>query len=83
MDIVKLRQDTKHGWSAFIYERDFDRTKIDLSLEYLDRKIVKQFKDYSFYSYYGLFEFINLLRIFPYATGKKTRDFLMRKICST
>ena len=83
MDIVKLRQDTRHGWSAFIYERDFDRVKIDLSLEYLDRKIVKQFKDYNFYSYYDLFEFVNLIRIFPYATGKKTRDFLMRKICST
>ena len=82
VDIAKIRQDTKHGWSSFIYPEQHDKIKTTLSLEYLDNKFVEHFKKYEFYKHYELFQFMNLVRILPYAKQTKTSNFLMEQICS-
>ena len=82
VDIAKIRQDTKHGWSSFIYPEKHDKIKIGLSLEYLDNKFTEYFKSYEFYKHYELFQFMNLVRILPYAKQTKTSNFLMKQICS-
>jgi len=72
-DMVKLRQDTLHGWSSqFIQTRD--EKKWDLELD-------KIFSKYDFYNkYYWLFSFINLLRIVPYAKTKTINKYLDKEI---
>ena len=82
VDIAKIRQDTKHGWSSFIYPEQHDKIKTILSLEYLDNKFVQHFKKYDFYKHYEFFQFMNLVRILPYAKQTETSNFLMEQICS-
>ena len=82
VDIAKIRQDTKHGWSSFIYPEQHDKIKTRLSLEYLDNKFVEHFKKYDFYKHYEFFQFMNLVRILPYAKQTETSNFLMEQICS-
>ena len=82
IDIAKIRQDTKHRWSTFIYTKDYDRNKIEISLKYLDDRLSSMFKEFSFYKYYKLFQFMNLVRILPYSRDKKTTNYLMKEICS-
>lgn len=67
-DIVKLRQDTKYHWSFNLYTRHFDKTKIMIIMEYVDKKVDAHFRKYQFYEkYYLLFQLLNFLRILPYA----------------
>lgn len=82
VDIAKIRQDTKHGWSSFIYPEQHDKIKTRLSLQYLDNKFVEHFNKYDFYKHYKLFQFMNLVRILPYSKQTKTSNFLMEQICS-
>ena len=81
-DIAKIRQDTKHKWSTFIYSKQYDKNKVQISLDYLDSKLDAMFRHFSFYRYYKLFQFINLARILPYSQNQKTTNYLMKEICS-
>jgi Ser/Thr protein kinase RdoA (MazF antagonist) len=68
-DMAKLRQDTCFKWSYLVYDGDFDRTKMDIIMSYMDRRFDLAFSKYDYYrQYYDLFQFLNLLRILPYAT---------------
>tara|TARA_R110002020_G_scaffold60591_1_gene163973 strand:- start:408 stop:1205 length:798 start_codon:yes stop_codon:yes gene_type:complete len=82
VDIAKIRQDTRHKWSTFIHTERHDKNKIEISLEYLDEKLNSMLSTFSFYKYYKLFQFMNLIRILPYSRNQKTTDYLMREICS-
>ena len=82
IDIAKIRQDTKHRWSTFIYKKDYDINKIEISLKYLDDRLSSMFKEFFFYKYYKLFQLMNLVRILPYSRDKKTTNYLMKEICS-
>jgi len=67
-DIVKLRQDTKYYWSIFLMKKTSDRTRVKIIMDYLDNKIDSHFEQYAFYrKYYRLFQYLNFLRIVPYA----------------
>ena len=67
-DIVKLRQDTQYHWSLNLYNRPFDKTKIMIIMEYIDRRIDNHFRQYEFYKrHYPIFQLLNFLRILPYA----------------
>ena len=81
-DIAKIRQDTKHKWSTFIYSKQYDKNKVQISIDYLDSKLDAMFRHFSFYRYYKLFQFINLARILPYSQNQKTTNYLMKEICS-
>lgn len=82
IDIAKVRQDTKHGWSSFIHQVKHDKIKTKLSLEYIDKKIVEKFSGLEWFKHYELFQFMNLIRILPYAKQKETSNFILKEICS-
>ena len=82
VDIAKIRQDTKHGWSSFIYTEKHDKIKTKLSLQYLDEKLVNYFSNFEFFKHYKLFQFMNLLRILPYARQEKKYNFILEQLCS-
>lgn len=72
-DIVKLRQDTRFGWSLQLYQAEFDRVKILLALRYLDQRIEAAFRPDKWYGrHYELFQLVNLMRVLPYCTEAKT-----------
>ncbi|MDP2641554.1 MAG: phosphotransferase [Candidatus Yanofskybacteria bacterium] len=80
-DIVKLRQDSKYYWSLNLYQSSFDRTKMLLVMEYVDKKIDTYFAKHSFYNdYYRVFQLLNFLRILPYAKKESTVSFLKKSI---
>ena len=80
-DIVKLRQDTKHKWSLNLYKNSYDKTKINIILDILDKKVEQYFKTFDFYkSYYTFFQKINLFRIMPYVKNKKIMSYLIKEI---
>lgn len=82
VDIAKLRQDTLHKWSCFKYKRPYDISKIYLTLQHMDKKIVEYCSQYEWYNkYYQLFQFLNLVRILPYCKKQETTDFVMRELC--
>jgi len=76
MDIVKLRQDTHLYWSLNMVENVTDLTKIKLGLRYIDEFLIN---NYEVENYYFL-QIINLIRIFPYTSDKKTKDWLNKNI---
>lgn len=81
IDIVKLRQDTYHGWSLSRSQSDFDRAKVSLALSFLDRAIVKRFKRVPWYrDYYHLFQRLNLCRVLQYADCPENVVLLTKEI---
>lgn len=71
-DIVKLRQDTRFGWSLQLYQADFNWPKIQITLRYLDQKIEAAFQSAEWFVHYELFQLVNLMRVLPYCTEAKT-----------
>lgn len=72
-DIVKLRQDTRFGWSLQLYQVDFNWPKIQIALRYLDQKLVAAFRSDDWHErHYELFQFVSLMRVLPYCTEAKT-----------
>lgn len=68
-DIVKLRQDTRFGWSLHLYQSDFNWPKVQIALRYLDRHIEATFQSHDWYRrHYDLFQIVNLARVLPYCT---------------
>jgi hypothetical protein len=77
MDIVKLRQDTKYIWSFNMLEGRIDKTRLEIILSFLDKKIDKEFSSFGFYSeHYKLFQLINFLRILQYARSEEIVSFI-------
>ena len=80
-DIVKLRQDTKHLWTLNLYEKSFDKTKIKIIMNYIDKIIDQYFQKYDFYvRYYSVVQQINLLRIVPYTKDRKIINYLFNEL---
>jgi hypothetical protein len=80
-DVVKLRQDTRHFWSIGMTKKIYDIIKLKQSFLYLDDKIDCYFRSSKFYqNYYNYFQALNLLRIVPYCSNKKTVDGLLGEI---
>jgi len=82
IDIVKLRQDTKHYWTCFLNQNEYDQTRIKTMLDYMDKNLDDYFKEaFPYYNkFYTLFQYINLLRILPYSQDQKTTDYLKEQI---
>lgn len=72
-DIVKLRQDTRFGWSLELYQADFNRPKIQIALRYLDQKLEAAFRSDEWHALHcELFQLVNLMRVLPYCTEPNT-----------
>lgn len=65
-DIIKIRQDSKYGWSMMMTNQNYNATHVRTVLDYIDNQISSHFKNYEFYKYYDMLQYINILRILPY-----------------
>jgi hypothetical protein len=79
-DIVKLRQDTKHGWTVFRYPGHIkNMEKLKSRLFALDQYLILEWPRMHDWQY-DLFQFLNLARILPYAKEQKTIDWVFEQI---
>jgi hypothetical protein len=78
IDLAKLRQDTKFGWSMLIDPSivPHQETKLSQALGHLDRKIRFFIESSGLLSWYEFFEQLNLVRIVPYLTRETERAFI-------
>ena len=81
-DIVKIRQDTHFFWSKLFYNKAFeDQMRLQVVLEYIDKKINQHFVRYDFYkTYYTVFQVLNFFRLIPYTKSKRTKKFIMKNL---
>lgn len=84
-DIVKIRQDTVYNWS---YYMAVDKERINLPrvktvFAYIDRKIRDIYGDTSWWKWYGMIQYINLLRIVPYVKDKEVLTKLHYMLLAT
>jgi thiamine kinase-like enzyme len=77
MDLIKLRQDTHLHWSFNMIDvKKSDLMKSKIALEYIDNWITDTYD----MTNYKILQIINLVRIFPYATDIKIKNFIHEKI---
>lgn len=76
-DIVKIRQDSKYGWSTMMTDQSYNDSHVKTVLDYIDRHIHSYFEKYEFYKYYDMLQYINILRILPYVKEEK----VYRRVC--
>lgn len=68
MDIVKLRQDSAHIWSAKMYTNTYDPIRLEIICKKIDTELDTYFQQYSWYkAYYLPLQVLNLLRVLQYA----------------
>ena len=68
LDIVKLRQDSAHIWSAKLYTKTYDPIRLGIISHKIDTELDAYFQQYSWYNaYYLPLQVLNLLRVLQYA----------------
>ena len=84
LDIVKIRQDTAYLWSTLMYNKPFDKVRLSIISEKIDRAIDEYFTEkYSWYrAYYMPLQLMNFLRILQYGHDDKVIAYLKRVISS-
>jgi len=71
IDMVKIRQDTRHMWTVSSYGGSLDKSKFSILMKHMDKMFEEEFKKYDFYKYfYNSFQIMNFLRILPYVKNK-------------
>lgn len=77
MDLVKLRQDTRYGWSLLLCREPFDQVKIKIILSFLDQHLWSHFHNFpGVADGYHELQFMNFLRILQYAREPEIVSFL-------
>ena len=76
-DLVKIRQDTKYGWSLLMTEQSYNEAHVKAVLKYIDERISKAFDD-KFLQYYNMMQYINILRIIPYVKEHNVYERLIK-----
>ena len=83
LDLVKIRQDSKYGWSRLMYSGQTDNVRLSIISNKIDEEINSYYSDYTWYAkYYDLFQLMNFLRILQYAKEEKVIDYLKKVISS-
>ena len=68
LDVVKLRQDSAHIWSAKLYAKPYDPIRLQIICAKIDTELDAYFKKYQWYNdYYLPLQVLNLLRVLQYA----------------
>lgn len=68
LDIVKLRQDSAHIWSAKLYTQPYDPIRLGIISRKIDTELDTYFQQYNWYkAYYLPLQVLNLLRVLQYA----------------
>ena len=84
LDIVKIRQDTAYLWSTLMYHKPFDKVRLSIVSEKIDKAIDEYFTGkYEWYrTYYMPLQLMNFLRILQYGKDDKVIAYLKRVIAS-
>lgn len=83
LDLVKIRQDSRFGWSRLMYGHRLDAVRMDIISAKIDDEIDKYYSRYDWYrKYYALFQLMNFLRIIQYAKEEKVAVFLKQVLKS-
>ena len=84
LDIVKIRQDTAYLWSTLMYHKPFDKVRLSIVSEKIDKAIDEYFTSkYEWYrTYYMPLQLMNFLRILQYGKDDKVIAYLKRVIAS-
>lgn len=81
LDIVKIRQDSAHLWSQLMYTNPYDKLRLKIVCEKIDKEINAYGKRYQWYKeYYTIYQLLNLLRILQYAKEEKVITYLKEEI---
>lgn len=81
LDIVKIRQDSAHLWSQLMYTKPYDKLRLQIICEKIDKEIDCYFGQYKWYcEYYNIFQLMNMLRILQYAKENKVVKYLKKEI---
>lgn len=81
LDIVKIRQDSAHLWSQLMYTKPYDKLRLQIICEKIDKEIDRYFGQYKWYcEYYNIFQLMNMLRILQYAKENKVIIYLKKEI---
>ena len=81
MDIIKLRQDSAHIWSAKLYTKPYDPIRLGIISNKIDTELDTYFLQYSWYNaYYLPLQVLNLLRVLQYATEDAIVDDLENEL---
>lgn len=84
LDLVKIRQDSHHGWSQLMYEGEFDKIRLQIINEKIDEAIDTYYSNkYDWFRmYYMPFQVMNLLRVLQYARENEVIDYLIEELSS-
>lgn len=81
LDMVKIRQDSAHLWSQLMYTKPYDKLRLQIICEKIDKEIDCYFGQYKWYcEYYNIFQLMNMLRILQYAQENKVVTYLKKEI---
>ena len=81
LDIVKIRQDSAHLWSQLMYTNPYDKLRLKIVCEKIDKEIDAYGEHYQWYKdYYTIYQLLNLLRILQYAKEEKVITYLKEEI---
>lgn len=81
LDIVKIRQDSSHLWSQLMYTNPYDKLRLKIVCEKIDKEIDAYGERYQWYrDYYTIYQLLNLLRILQYAKEEKVITYLKEEI---
>lgn len=81
LDIVKIRQDSAHLWSQLMYTNPYDKLRLKIVCEKIDKEIDAYGEHYKWYKdYYTIYQLLNLLRILQYAKEEKVISYLKCEI---
>lgn len=77
MDIIKLRQDSAHIWSAKLYTKPYDPIRLQIICKKIDAELDSYFRKYKWYNdYYLPLQVLNLLRVLQYAKEDSIVNYL-------
>lgn len=81
LDIVKIRQDSAHLWSQLMYTNPYDKLRLKIVCEKIDKEIDAYGERYQWYKeFYTIYQLLNLLRILQYAKEEKVITYLKEEI---
>lgn len=77
LDLVKIRQDSRYGWSRLMYTDKLDPIRLGIISDKIDAEIDEYYSRYPWYSdYYQVFQLMNFLRVLQYAKEEKIVTYL-------
>ena len=81
LDIIKLRQDSAHIWSAMLYTKPYDPIRLQIICHKIDSELDTYFQKYTWYNEnYLPLQVLNLLRVLQYAKEEHIIHHLLTEL---